>query len=478
MGKTGNGIQRDYDLTPLKSIEPSVLSTAPIYIPNFIYSRTKQDLLPNEVTELINEPIAKNRPREILDQLRAGRLYADDSLDANSKVWFNEKESGELTGKKLYQPKAPLYAAYTDGPKVNESFMITEKNVDTINDDGNLKYAIGDSGRNLYDGKYYIVNPFSRTTQDKVMSNIVGQRPGLDLGYESYTPGGIKAGNVKIPDSQYGNLRAHQLDAALARVLERHGISDDILQKAGIKGGYNGLTINSLPTLYSLGANTENPYYQGAIPKEDAEKIKNAIYSFLAIDSTKQNIQKRRDEVNRAVDFYNQYYDPNVQYHLPYKNLDTGEITYMDSDGNYPDLNSFANGGRINTSNRFANGGRMSRKASEATRGNARLVRKREEDDDDAYFQDTPRGGSDIDTLAVRVMRGELGTGEQLRRNLGTKYQAVQRRVKQLRASQGGMMGDDVDEFADDELSENAFANGGRLSRITRPNDKRYEIYF
>lgn len=120
----------------------------------------------------------------------------------------------------------------------------------------------------------------------------------------------------------------------------------------------------------------------------------------------------------------------------------------------------------------------MSRKASEATRGNARLVRKREEDDDDAYFQDTPRGGSDIDTLAVRVMRGELGTGEQLRRNLGTKYQAVQRRVKQLRASQGGMMGDDVDEFADDELSENAFANGGRLSRITRPNDKRYEIYF
>ena len=449
MGKTGNGIQQYNDLTPLNPIEPPVLSTAPIYIPNFLYSRTKQDFIPEEVTELINEPIAKNRPREILDQLRAGRLYADESLDKNSKVWFNEKESGKLTGKKLYQPKAPLYAAYTDGPKVNKSFMITDQNVDSINDDGNLKYAIGNVKLDWGDNKWYAQNPFKNLDVTNVMSNIVGQRPGLDLGYESYTPGGIKAGNVKIPDSQYGNLRAHQLDAALARVLERHGISDDILQKAGIKGGYNGLTINSLPTLYSLGANTENPYYQGAIPKEDAEKIKNAIYSFLAIDSTKQNIQKRRDEVNRAVDFYNQYYDPNVQYHLPYKNLETGEIVYRDSDGNYPDFNSFANGGRIRS------------KPKGGSRRDAVLVEKRDDNDEE----------TSIDSLARRVMRGEFGQGEEVKRRLGARYTDVIRRVKEMsRGAQGGE--------EDDESPESIYAYGGRLSRITRPNDKRYEIYF
>lgn len=270
--------------------------------------------------------------------------------------------------------------------------------------------------------------------------------------------------NYRIAESDYDNKRMHDLDEGLRYIFNDVGIGNDTLIRAGITGGYDGLDLGTAEVLLGIQDNTN-------LSKDEKIAIQNALDLFYGQMNTAQTQDVIADMVKQGAANHNQYYNPQIAL----------EESYKDSQGNIvwrPSTRKFSNGGRLNTSNRFANGGRMSRKASEATRGNARLVKKREEDDDDAYFQDTPRGGSDIDTLAVRVMRGELGTGEQLRRNLGTKYQAVQRRVKQLRASQGGMMGDDVDEFSDDELSENAFANGGRLSRITRPNDKRYEIYF
>lgn len=458
----------------LRSIQPVLpVSDAWAWLPEEL-QRTSPDYVPQEIQDLYNKNTWESTPQKTFNLLKSRRLYVPPDLvqSLHKNLLIAERdEKGKLTGRYYYNPDVPLWAQEAD-TKTGDSkyYEITEDNVDKVLDPGTLQYSLAEPVLNWKTGKYDYVNPF---TYDSIYGDYYGARlehsielPKSKVGMEFNNPNGIQVGNYKILPEQYENLRAHQMDASLKEAYKKYGINDDMLRQVGVQNGFDGLTLDSIRTI-------KNNIDTSGLSLSAKRAFDNANADFFGINRIKHTPGEAVDIQNPVINRRNKFYGP-IKYANKYRDVRTGEEKYMADGGDINTTSTF----RLKEDNSFANGGRMSRKSSEATRGNARLVRKREEDDDDAYFQDTPRGGSDIDTLAVRVMRGEMGTGEQLRRNLGTKYQAVQRRVKQLRASQGGMMEDDVDEFSDDELSENAFANGGRLSRITRPNDKRYEIYF
>ena len=443
-------IEYDERLSPRAPISSYVPSAAEVLIPNNLEGSFQDDKA---------KSLLSGSPRSF-----AGAFDARDKLkDTRLKIKNydgNNYHSPLVDRYSFVHPKSSIWARLTSRTDPNAKTIYRK-----IDDATRPKDLIG------YDAVLVAASP--NATEKNIASffpdGMYGTKNVIDTELEPDWNFRLKESeigndNYRIAESDYDNKRMHDLDEGLRYIFNDVGIGNDTLIRAGITGGYDGLDLGTAEVLLGIQDNTN-------LSKDEKIAIQNALDLFYGQMNTAQTQDVIADMVKQGAANHNQYYNPQIAL----------EESYKDSQGNIvwrPSTRKFSNGGRLNTSNRFANGGRMSRKASEATRGNARLVKKREEDDDDAYFQDTPRGGSDIDTLAVRVMRGELGTGEQLRRNLGTKYQAVQRRVKQLRASQGGMMGDDVDEFSDDELSENAFANGGRLSRITRPNDKRYEIYF
>lgn len=394
-----------------------------------------------------------------------GKLYytypKDSKIVARRTSRFNEDEKpsyvvidGDIPLEDKYKYDYSLAA-------VNDKNVVSDKN---FMDEGYIENVI-------FKDPLAKKNPVDRSLPKRSLSLSENERT-------------ISEGN-RIPDSEVTNLFSHQYGNGAADTVRFLGRNlgyeennlNELFERAGVEGGLSGL---NMKTLNEVTLKAGKLVRDGILSTEEYKFINDAnklFYGWSGLESYGNLVPT--SIIKSDIDFHKKNYRPNVllERDVPLMDIRTGEPV-RDQNGNIVYRKQTYNPILNNTSHSFAHGGSMSRKAAEATRGNARLVKKREEDDDDAYFQDTPRGGSDIDTLAVRVMRGELGTGEQLRRNLGTKYQAVQRRVKQLRASQGGMMGDDVDEFADDELSENAFANGGRLSRITRPNDKRYEIYF
>lgn len=437
------------DMKPLKSIAPPVLSARNGNSNPWIYR--KMDALTNWGGEA--EPIRFGAIR-VLDDLKNGRLKKNDSGNWDLAPYDIHTEMYNPINE-LWSKRVKKYAV----PEQTDYIKITEDtNPEDINDYWHT-FAVVKPGMSAKEVQKQVFNAGNGLQTANYVETPI---PNFEFPLEKED---FRYGDGYLPESMADIVRARKLDAGLRKTAIDMGFSDRELRKIGIDG-VNGLNLRTLDYLVN---NIDAIKKANPALSEKLGYLANIFYGG-DLNTESHNWTKKNQPQKNGAALGNGY--------IRVDNNGTPVDNYGNSIVETSTTNSFSNGGRINTSNRFANGGRMSRKESEATRGNARLVRKREEDDDDAYFQDTPRGGSDIDTLAVRVMRGELGTGEQLRRNLGTKYQAVQRRVKQLRASQGGMMGDDVDEFADDELSENAFANGGRLSRITRPNDKRYEIYF